>query len=197
MQNLSKQFKQQNPLDKRSPAAIVHFRIESNADAALQDALKQELGSEAYEKRMAPILEERSRIAALDFGEALVSLLRKQFYPENLSAICDRANTLGGEAMAAILRRLKTSYQDIYIESAIYVLAKADPQYAKQLLADYADIRNPYAKSLACLLFGMQKLEESDALLQKEYEAMRKHTDDPALCQGPLLGLYILHDQAE
>lgn len=195
MQNLSKQFKQQNPLNKRSPAAIVHFRIKSDADAALQEALKQALGTEAYEKRMAPILEERARIAALETGEALVSILRKRFYPENLPALSDRANALGGEAMAAILRRLKTSCQDIYLESAVYVLAKAAPQYTAQLLADYADIRNPYAKSLACLLFGMQKLEESDALLRQEYAAMKNSKEDPMLCQGPLLGLYILHDQ--
>ena len=197
MQRLPKQFFKEHPLMQRSPAAIVYFRIESDADAKIEDTMKQILGQESYDRRMAQIAAEGETIEALTTSEALVSMLRKAFDPLNLPVLCKKAIAMGEDAFSAILHRYKTSFQDAYLEAAVFILAKADPAYTKQLLAQYADIRNPYAQSLACLLFGMQKLEEAVSLLMAEYEKMAKNKEDPMLCQGPLLGLYILNDQAE
>ena len=59
----------------------------------------------------------------------------------------------------------------------------------------YGEIRNPYAQSMACLIFGMRKQEDMLPLLLKEYQRMKEAPGEEKLCQGPLLAIYILFDE--
>lgn len=65
-----------------------------------------------------------------------------------------------------------------------------------QLKTLYPEIRNPYAQSMACLVFGIQKQEDTLPLLLAEYQRLKKEFPEESLCQGPLLAIYILYDKA-
>ena len=55
------------------------------------------------------------------------------------------------------------------------------------------DIRDPYARSMACVVFGMHDCEEMIPMLLREYERFRKDYPDEEYEQGPLLALYQLY----
>ena len=74
--------------------------------------------------------------------------------------------------------------------------ANAEVSCMEQLKAIYPDIRNPYAQSKACLLFGMRKQTDTLPLLLREYERMKKSYPDESFAEGPLLGIYLLFDKA-
>lgn len=100
------------------------------------------------------------------------------------------------ETMPPLLRRFRTSGQDILIETASHAFAHAEPIYIDQLITMYSEIRNPYAQCLACLVFGIQKREEILPLLLREYERLRRAYPEEDYCQGPLLSIYILDGKA-
>ena len=59
----------------------------------------------------------------------------------------------------------------------------------------YEEIRNPYAQSMACVVFGVQRIERADSLLLNEFKRMKKEYPQESLFQGPLLGLHILYEK--
>ena len=95
-----------------------------------------------------------------------------------------------------MLRRLRTSFQEKFVETAVYTLAHAEQAYVDQLIEMYSEIRNPYAQSMACLVFGVQEREDTVELLLREYERLKKDYPEESYCQGPLLAIYILYGDA-
>ena len=71
-----------------------------------------------------------------------------------------------------------------------------DTSCMEQMKAIYPNIRNPYAQSKACLLFGMRKQTDTLPLLLREYERMKKSYPHDSFAEGPLLGIYLLFDKA-
>ena len=49
---------------------------------------------------------------------------------------------------------------------------------------------------MACLVFGIQKQEDTLPLLLTEYQRLQKEFPEESLCQGPLLAIYILYNKA-
>ena len=73
--------------------------------------------------------------------------------------------------MPLILKRYKTTFQTCFVETAVRILGNTD-----ELWKHYKEIRNPYAQSMACLLFGTHELKEAVPLLLAEYNSFRlKH----------------------
>ncbi len=86
--------------------------------------------------------------------------------------------------MPLILKRYKTTFQTCFVETAVRILGNTD-----ELWKHYKEIRNPYAQSMACLLFGTHELKEAVPLLLAEYERMKKEYPEESYNQGPLLAL--------
>jgi len=55
----------------------------------------------------------------------------------------------------------------------------------------YNEIRYPFAQASACLVFGMQGMEEEMPFLLSEYERFQRNFPDESFDQHPLLALYI------
>ena len=122
--------------------------------------------------------------------------MRKELEMQNRTELRKLAVEKQEETVPLILKRFRTSGQDFFIENAMAVLSKSNRIYAEELLRDYSNIRNAYAQSMACLVFGEQRIEEAIPLLLKEYERFKKQYPDESFDQGPLLALYILYGKA-
>ena len=193
---LPKGFFRNNPLDKFSAASIAHFTMTAGFNNETCQMLNEVTQKGIYTERLSRIAAEKAAIDQLDSGEAIVTFMRSKFDIANQQLLCRKALSMHADAVPLILHRYKTSYQDVFIDTAVYILAHAEKAYAEQLLQMYPQIRNPYARSLACLVFGVQHIESAAPLLLAEYERMKKEHIEENLCQGPLLGLYCLYGKA-
>lgn len=193
---LPKGFFKKNPLNQLSAANISYFFMTTGFESCLEkevfDLAKETMDTERLEK----IEQEREEISRLETGEDLVRFMRSNYDVSNRSLLCRRALTMQQIVLPPMLHRFRTSMQDIFIETAAYILAHAEPNYVEQLKAMYSEIRNPYAQSMACLVFGVQKQEDTLPLLLAEYQRLQKEFQEEDLCQGPLLAIYILYKKA-
>ncbi len=193
---LPKSFFQKNPLDEISAAMIAYFSMTDFFNERLQSKMEEILSESISDHRQKEIAEEKERIARLDSGEAAVAFIRHGYDIVNREFLCEKLLTMQEEVFPPILRRFRTSFQDIFVETAVHALAHGEQIYIDQLKAMYSEIRNPYAQSMACLVFGIQRQEDTLPLLLAEYERLKKEFPEKSLCQGPLLAIYILFDKA-
>ena len=194
---IHKSFFKKNPLEKFSAAAFADFHL-TMLD---QDELNAEMENIVFkykpdDERRAQLEQDRNIIEAMDSGEAIVKYMRQEHEGLADPMFCKKALAMQDGAAPLILRRYMTTGQDRFIELAFLILAKANIRYVEQLYADYANIRNPYAQSMACLLFGEREMQNAASLLMEEYERFKREYPDESYNQGPLLALHILYGEA-
>lgn len=193
LQVLPKNFFQENPLKPLSSALLVHTTMNAEIDEALTQLAYEHGYSRIEPSRMTKIDEERETISRIGSAEALVKFMRGEFDIFNRRLVCHKAAQLLDDVAPLILRRYYTSVQDEFIETAIQILACGDIQYAEQLKENYANIRDAYAQSVACILFGERGFQEQTPLLLAEYRRFQREYPEEKFEQGPLLALYLLN----
>lgn len=193
---LPKNFFRKNKLTKFSAAQMAYYTASAEFTRDIEQVIFDVAKEYLSDERKASILQEREVIAQLQTADEVIRLMRKGIETANCSELCDRALTMQDELIPPMLNRFRTSAQDTYIEAAFHILANMERDYIEQLRAIYPTIRNPYAKSMACLAFGIHQQEDLLPLLLAEYERMRRDYPDERFEQGPLLAIYILYERA-
>ena len=193
---LPKNFFKNNPLDQMSTPQIAYFSMTAGFDDRLQNAMWDILEGDLDPERKAQIEAEKAEIARLETGDEVVKFIRSDYDIVNRETLCKKALTMQAEVIPPLLRRFKTSFQDGLVETAVYILSHAEQTYVDQLMELYPEIRNPYAQSMACLVFGVQERKDALPLLLDEYQRMKMEDSEGKLCQGPLLAIYILYGKA-
>ena len=192
---LPKNFFKNEPLEEMSTAILAHFSMTALFADQMEAAVEEILDDKLPAERKVQIAAEKEAIAKLAGGEEAVRFIRKGFDIINRPTLCKKLLTMQEEVMPPLLRRFRTSFQDEVVETTAYCLAYGELEYVEQLKAMYGEIRNPYAQSMACLIFGMRKQEDMLPLLLREYQRMKKAHTEESLCQGPLLAIYLLFDE--
>ena len=193
---LPKNFFKDNPLDQLSAAQIAYFAMTAGFEEKFRDIVQNVLDETLASGRKAQIAAEAAAISRLETGDEIVKFMRSDYDIANREILCKKALTMQAKVMPSMLRRLRTSFQEKFVETAVYTLAHAEQAYVDQLIEIYPEIRNPYAQSMACLVFGVQEREDTVELLLREYERLKKDYPEESYCQGPLLAIYILHGDA-
>lgn len=193
---LPKNFFKDNPLDQMSTPQIAYFSMTAGFNDKLQNAMWGILEGRIEPERKARIEAEKAEIVRLETGDEIIKFIRNDYDIANREALCKKALTMQAEVVPPLLRRFRTSFQDGFVETAVYILAHAEQTYVDQLMDIYSEIRNPYAQSMACLVFGVQGREDVLPLLLDEYRRMKIEDAEGKLCQGPLLAIYILSGRA-
>lgn len=105
--------------------------------------------------------------------------------------VCTTSEILG-TVVSRSARSVKTAI--CIFSTAAYRFVKNDIRYTVELRKKYSEIRNPYAKAVACTVFSLHgMLDEADFLLG-EYNQMKLQYPDENFADFPLLALHILHD---
>lgn len=193
---LPKNFFKDNPLDQLSAAQIAYFAMTAGFEEKFRDIVQNVLDETLASGRKAQIAAEAAAISRLEAGDEIVKFMRSDYDIANREILCKKALTMQAKVMPSMLRRLRTSFQEKFVETAVYTLAHAEQAYVDQLIEMYPEIRNPYAQSMACLVFGVQEREDTVELLLREYERLKKDYPEESYCQGPLLAIYILLGEA-
>ena len=171
---LPKNFFKKNPVDQLSAAYIGYFSMSTGFTAQLETEIFNLTKSEMDPQRLENIHQEREAIQNLHSGEDFVRFMRGNYDITNRSALCQRALTMQVEVIPLMLRRFRTSMQDMFIEAAVYILAHAEQDYVDHLKDMYPEIGNHYTQSMACLVFSMQQHEDTLHLLLSEYAWLKQ-----------------------
>lgn len=189
---LPKNFFKDNPLDELSAARFAYVAMTALWNDEFRDKISEVLDEKMEPERKKQIEAEKTQISQLESGDETVTFIRKGYDIINREILCKKILTMQDETMPPLLRRFRTSGQDALIETAIYTFAYADYVWIDRLIEMYPEIRSPYAQSMACLVFGVQKREETIELLLREYERLKKEYPKEQYDQGPLLALDLL-----
>lgn len=139
--------------------------------------------------------EEKKKIVEISNADDVISYMRKIKELQNREALLNKALDMQEDVMPLVLKRLMTSGHDVFIENASILLAYADMKYVEQLYDVFRDIRNPYARSEASLVFGIKRKTEYTALLLEQFELIKQEMPGKNYEQGPLLALYLIYGE--
>ena len=188
---LGKRFFDTHQVPELSAANFFHF----SANGALPD-LFQQFDKMAKENGIVTPdnSDERKNIASMTDPESIVNYMRKLQGIDSRHEMIEKVSQYAEATMPLILKRYLTSALEGFIETAGYCFIKNDLQYTLDLRAHYNEIRNPYAKAVACLVFGMKGMNDEGDFLYEEYEKMRSAYPKESYSDFPLLALHIIND---
>jgi len=190
---LPNSFFKENPLKEISAAAIGYYTIVSRAIGELDQMISDAATQGIKDSRKEELRQERQRIERTDDPAELVEIMRKGHDILNQRFLCDKVIALHEQTMPLVLKRYRTCTLNQFVDAATTTFALGEKKYAQMLREMYGDIRYPYARACACLVFGMQGMEEEIPFLLSEYRQFQQAYQDKSYEQHPLLALYLLH----
>lgn len=195
MQNnkLPKNFLKDNPLDELSTAMLTHFRMITITIPELNNQVSDVVVPAMEQSRLEQYQTEKENIMNLCKVEEIVLYMRKIKDPANSSLLLEKAIDYQNEIMPLVLKRICTSGHDVFIENTAVLLANVDEKYTDQLYNLFPEIRNPYARSELCIVFGVKKKIEYTDLLLKQFKQIKEERPDNDYEQGPLLALNLIY----
>ena len=191
---LPKNFFVDNPVKEVSAANLTCFQIQTIMMLELHEEIEEIVLGSMDEDRYKLYEQEKQNIQQIDCAEEIIKYMRKIKEPYNRQLLIEKALDMQEEAVPLILKRILTSGHDVFIENAAIILANADIKYVETLGNIFLDIRNKYARSEMCLVFGVKRMEKYAPLLLEQYKQMKDSARDDDYEQGPLLALYLIYE---
>ncbi len=190
---LPKHFFEENPLNEISAALFTHFRMVTIAMPGLDEQVNKVAVPMMGESRRERYMAEKECIMNLNNAEDIVSYMKKMKDPSNCSLLIQKAIEYQEDVVPLVLKKVCKSGYDVFIENAAILIGNADIKYTTQLYTLFPDIRNTYARSELCIVFGVKKKIEYTQLLLEQFKKIREERPDENYEQGPLLALYLLY----
>lgn len=194
---LPEHFFEDNPLKKISAASMTQFKMvtitASELNEQVDDLVIAGMSKSRYEQYMA----EKEYIMNLKDAEDIVSYMRKIKDPVNSNILIQTAIAYQDDVVPLVLKKICKSGYDVFIENAAILIANADIRYTEELYAIFPDIRNAYARSELCIVFGVKKKVEYAQLILEQFKKIKEERPDEDYEQGPLLALYLLFGKAQ
>ena len=185
-------FFRENPLTDKNPsaAALWHFLMSmSRSDNAEEIFGFIEKESKLTPEREAEVAEGLAKVEAAVTGQEIIKLMRSKLDMPARRKLYKKAKDLASEITPELTRRLKRSLSDYFIEATVEFLAFADIDVSEELIAEYDQVRNPYAQSKILVLLGFFVDEEHIPWLIDQYHILKKAHSKERLCEGAYFAL--------
>lgn len=194
---LPKHFLDDNPLNDISAASLTHFKMLTVTMSELNEQVNKVVISGMEKSRYDQYISEKECIMNLKNAEDIVSYMRKLKDPSNSSLLIQKAIEYQDDVIPLVLKRICKSGHDVFIENAAILIANADIKYTEELYAVFPDIRNAYARSELCIVFGVKKKAEYTQLLMEQFKKIKEERPDKDYEQGPLLALHLIYGKVK
>lgn len=191
---LPRHFFEKNQLQELSAAVLTHFRMITLAVPEVSEKVTEVAAPFMEQSRLEQYQNEKDAITNLVEAEEIVAYMRKIKETSNSSLLIEKALEFQDTVIPLVLKRICKSGHDIFIENAALLLANAEDKYTEDLYDIFSDIRNPYARSELCIVFGVKKKKEYTDLILQQYVQIKKERPDRDYEQGPLLALHLIYD---
>ena len=193
---LPKHFFEDHPLKVISAAKLTHIEMITFTMPDLCDEINGVIVSAMEKPRYEQYMAEKDYIMNLNRAEEIVSYMRKLKNPVNRDLLIQKALDYQDDVLPLVLKKICTSGHDVFIERTAVLIANADEKYTKQLYDIFPDIRNAYARSELCIVFGVRKKVEYTQLLMEQFRRIKEERPDTDYEQGPLLALCLIYETA-
>lgn len=194
---LPKHFFEENPLSDISTALLTHFRMLTITMPVLNEQINEMVIPNMEKSRYDQCMAEKECIMNLKNAEDIVSYMRKVKEPLNCSLLIQKAIAYQDDVIPLVLKRICKSGHDVFIENTAILIANADTKYTEELYAVFPDIRNTYARSELCIVFGVKKKAEYTQLLMEQFKKIKEERPDKDYEQGPLLALHLIYEKGD
>jgi len=192
-QDLLKWFFNEYGLDRDGapPAASqAHFHIKLLLEnIQLQDIMNPSVFN-GLPERDETVQAEKAEIESAASGDQVIRLMRRGADIANQQALVRKALEFEDEVVPEIIKMLKTSLNELFIEMSVRVLAVCDMDISEELIKVYEEARNPLAKSLALVALGFKGNEKRIPWLVKRYNELKRNYPNEGHCYGAYFALY-------
>ena len=175
-----------------SAPAMTHFEIRMEKHPDANTRLKERMGQAALQnqpERRAKVDAEKSEIESATDGGQIIRFMRRNIDPVNLHILVLKAMDFENEIVPEIVRMLKTSLNDNFIEMAVRVLARCETNITEDLIRCYDNIRNPYAQGMALVALGFRANEKYIPWFIEKYNELKKLYPKDSHCEGAYYAL--------
>ena len=184
--------------DVPSAPAIAHFSIFLDSTPEGCEKMMEAMDSAVYElqpERKELVMLERGQILESKNADDILQFMRKHTDPMNQHILIGKACEFENELLPTIVKMLKTSLNDGFIETSIRVLAKCEKNVADELMECFDEIRNPYAKSMVLVMLGFRAPKTAVPWVLEQYYALKKTYADANFYDGAYHSLLELNSR--
>ena len=190
---VTRQFFRDNPMEDIPLAQVIDLRIRMFEMEKARTELNEIADSLKPQEQLDAEAQQIAAVQAVHTPDELINLMRKIKGTICHEEFTRKALSMEEEALPKIVERFCRNMTDCFLEASEMIFFYADRKYLDELLANYKEIRSPYAQSIVCLLIGMAEYKDVDEFLMNEYQRFKKDYPDEIYSQFPLYALQLLH----
>jgi hypothetical protein len=181
-----------------SAQAIAHFHMMLGRHPEANEKIQEALGGavqKAQPAREQETLAEKQDIESAMTSEQIIKLLRRHIDPINQHILIKKAIEFEADTVPEIIRRLKTSLNDSFIEMAVRILANSNTNATKELVDCFDEIKNPYAQSEVMVLLGYKADTTLIPWLIEKHGEFKRRYPNESYCDGAYYALYEIENR--
>lgn len=120
----------------------------------------------------------------------LLRMIRQSMPPHVKNHLISRLLERKDEALPEIQRLILRTFSSHAIENCVTFMTKCKTDCSNWIIEHYQDVREPYARSMLCLVLGFRSTPEAIPFLIQQMEFFEKRFPDESFDQAPLMALY-------
>lgn len=191
--SIPEQFFKENPIPEMCMGTLLMFEMDILFNKNLRTEMEKAVKQLSTERRVREIHADAALTEAADTPEEIIERMRKGDM-SNREAVCAKVLNMEDDIMPEVIRLLKRSSYDNYIETATLTLSKAKECYIDRIIAEFDEIRSPYAICACCILLAFRNRFDALPIIMKAYQSLRKRKEesDRRCSEGALYAIYSL-----
>lgn len=134
--------------------------------------------------------EQMKRVEEEEDTGKLLRMLRQTQPPVVRKAVREKLLKREMEALPEIQRMILKAFNDNTIENCVRFMTKCETDCTEWIMRHYDDVREPYARSMLCLVLGFRASTDVIPFLVQQVDAFERQFPDKSFEQGPLMALY-------
>jgi hypothetical protein len=120
----------------------------------------------------------------------LLRMLRQTQPPVVRKVVREKLLKREREVLPEIQRMILKAFNDNTIENCVRFMTKCETDCTEWIMRHYDDVREPYARSMLCLVLGFRASTDVIPFLVQQVDAFERQFPDKSFEQGPLMALY-------
>ena len=134
--------------------------------------------------------EQMKRVEEEEDTGKLLRMLRQTHPPVVRKAVREKLLKREIEVLPEIQRMILKAFNDNTIENCVRFMTKCETDCTEWIMRHYDDVREPYARSMLCLVLGFRASTDVIPFLVQQVDAFERQFPDKSFEQGPLMALY-------
>ena len=119
----------------------------------------------------------------------LLRMLRKSLPPTARRILLDKVLAREEEVLPEIQRIILKAFNDGTIENCTRFLVRCQTNCSEWIIQNFMNIREPYARSMLCLVLGFRADTDAIPFLMQQVESFERQFPSETFDQGPILAL--------